>query len=228
MEYSVYAHDVQHIILDNLQFMMGAAFKGFERFDAQEKALHEFRKFATAQNVHISVVIHPRKEPEDQALQMSSVFGTAKATQEADNVLIIQNAKDRGKVLEVKKNRFDGDLGHTFLQFDRERCRFVEVSQLGGGRDRGGSCRTCGEPHYPRPCAERERQSGRVVRQRRLEWGVVRRQQRRRRGKGLVEQEERVSVRPGQQPVEQRRRLRERRLLLVLHRPERRRGRSGE
>ena len=43
MEYSVYAYDVEHIILDNLQFMMGASYKGYERFDAQERALHEFR-----------------------------------------------------------------------------------------------------------------------------------------------------------------------------------------
>ena len=127
MEYSVYAYDVQHIILDNLQFMMGTAFKGYERFDAQERALCEFRKFATAQNVHVTLVIHPRKEPEEQALNISSVFGTAKATQEADNVLIIQN--DNGvKKLEVKKNRFDGDLGIVPLKFNRQRLMFEERS----------------------------------------------------------------------------------------------------
>ena len=125
MEYSVYAHDVQHIILDNLQFMMGNAFKGYERFDAQERALCEFRKFATAQNVHVTLVIHPRKEPEDQALNISSVFGTAKATQEADNVLIIQNENGQKK-LEVKKNRFDGDLGCVGLRFNKERLVFEE------------------------------------------------------------------------------------------------------
>lgn len=125
MEYSVYAHDVQHIILDNLQFMMGNSFKGYERFDAQERALCEFRRFATAQNVHVTLVIHPRKEPEDQALNISSVFGTAKATQEADNVLIIQNENGLKK-LEVKKNRFDGDLGSVGLRFIKERLIFEE------------------------------------------------------------------------------------------------------
>ena len=68
MEYSVYAHDVQHIILDNLQFMMGNAFKGYERFDAQERALRggmrgvafsallglsDFRKDALASALHV-------------------------------------------------------------------------------------------------------------------------------------------------------------------------------
>ena len=95
------------------------------RFDAQERALCEFRKFATAQNVHVTLVIHPRKEPEDQALNISSVFGTAKATQEADNVLIIQNENGQKK-LEVKKNRFDGDLGCVGLRFNKERLVFEE------------------------------------------------------------------------------------------------------
>ena len=35
-------------------------------------------------------MIHPRKEDENQPLKMSSIFGTAKATQEADMVIILQ------------------------------------------------------------------------------------------------------------------------------------------
>lgn len=127
MEYSVYAYDVEHIILDNLQFLLGAT-AGYERFDAQERAIHAFRKFATAQNVHVTLVIHPRKEPEDQPLNISSVFGTAKATQEADNVLILQNENGKKK-LEVRKNRFDGDLGSAYLSFNHERLIFEEEKQ---------------------------------------------------------------------------------------------------
>ena len=61
MEYAAYAHDVQHVVIDNLQFMLGSATgRGFERFDAQERALERFRGFATEKNVHISLVVHPR------------------------------------------------------------------------------------------------------------------------------------------------------------------------
>ena len=120
----MYAYDVEHIILDNLQFLLGAT-AGYERFDAQERAIHAFRKFATTQNTHVTLVIHPRKEPEDQPLNISSVFGTAKATQEADNVLILQNENGQKK-LEVKKNRFDGDLGYTYLSFNHDRLVFEE------------------------------------------------------------------------------------------------------
>lgn len=40
--------------------------------------------------VNIILVIHPRKEPENTKLELSSIFGTAKATQEADMVFILQ------------------------------------------------------------------------------------------------------------------------------------------
>ena len=76
-------------------------------------------------NVHVTIVIHPRKEPEGQPLSIASVFGTAKATQEADNVIIIQKDKD-GKCVELKKNRFDGDLGRFRIAFNKESRCFSE------------------------------------------------------------------------------------------------------
>lgn len=95
MAYAVSVQGVQHIILDNLQFMMGEeAHKGFERFDFQDKMIGKFRRFATDHDVHVSLVIHPRKEPYGQALSLSSVFGSAKATQEADNVFIVQTVSE--------------------------------------------------------------------------------------------------------------------------------------
>ena len=99
--------------------------QGYERFDAMERCLTKFRRFATEKNVHLSLVIHPRKEPEDMRLAMSSVFGTAKATQEADNVIILQTGED-GKYIDVKKNRFDGTLGTVGLRFDDASQRFLQ------------------------------------------------------------------------------------------------------
>ena len=48
MEYAVYVYDVEHILLDNLQFMLSSSMSsksGFERFEAQERALEKFRRF---------------------------------------------------------------------------------------------------------------------------------------------------------------------------------------
>lgn len=84
MEFAVYAYDVEHVVLDNLNFMMSGQGRGYDKFEAQERcvlkprmpmpslacralkraawhrALDRFRKFATHNNVHLTLVIHPR------------------------------------------------------------------------------------------------------------------------------------------------------------------------
>ena len=125
-----YAQDVDHVILDNLQFLMSQAIVGSRnagtdgsKFDLQDRAIDRFRAFATRHNVHVTLVVHPRKEPETAPLSLSSVFGTAKATQEADNVIIVQRDASTGKKsIDVRKNRYDGALGSVQL-------RFVEASK---------------------------------------------------------------------------------------------------
>src|SRR5690606_12840770 len=58
MEYAVYVYDVEHIILDNLQFMTpGVISKGFEKFDILDSTVSKLRKFATTNNIHLSLVI---------------------------------------------------------------------------------------------------------------------------------------------------------------------------
>lgn len=55
------------------------------------------------------------------------MFGTAKATQEADNVLILQrDRKNKELKLDIRKNRFDGTLGHIPLNFDMASNRLGE------------------------------------------------------------------------------------------------------
>ncbi|ETI36361.1 hypothetical protein F442_17360 [Phytophthora nicotianae P10297] len=130
MEYAVYAYDVQHILLDNVQFMMAGQGRGYDKFERQDAALDKFRKFASAKNVHLTLVIHPRKEQEDQDLTLSSVFGTAKATQEADNVLILQRTRGESK-LDIRKNRFDGALGSIPLKFEPDSASLREVGTEG-------------------------------------------------------------------------------------------------
>lgn len=128
MEYAVYAYDVQHILLDNIQFMMAGQGRGFDKFERQDAALDKFRKFASQKNVHLTLVIHPRKEQEDVDLTLTSVFGTAKATQEADNVLILQRTRGKSK-LDVRKNRFDGTLGSIPLGYDSDSNCLKEFSE---------------------------------------------------------------------------------------------------
>jgi len=129
MEYACYAHDVEHVILDNLQFMLSSQSHGYDRFETQDRAIEKFRRFATQKNVHVTLVIHPIKEQDGEPLGITSVFGGAKATQEADNVLVIQHlVKDdvNIKYVEVKKNRYDGELGRVYLKYIKNFSMFTE------------------------------------------------------------------------------------------------------
>ncbi len=111
MDYAVYVNDVEHIILDNMQFMisrdLGKSSSSFDKFDIQDVAVAKFRKFATARNVHITLVVHPRKEDEGAKLGISSIYGSAKATQEADTVLILQNDGRRKYVVRFLQRLLD-------------------------------------------------------------------------------------------------------------------------
>ncbi|KAK5578749.1 hypothetical protein RB653_008422 [Dictyostelium firmibasis] len=130
MEYAVYVQDVEHIVLDNLQFMLGGQAKGIERYEIMDDSIEKLRKFASQKNVHITLVIHPRKQDIDQVLNINDIFGTAKATQEADNVIILQNGKNNSRYLDIKKNRFSGDLGIIPLSFEKETSRFGESNEF--------------------------------------------------------------------------------------------------
>ena len=128
MNYAIYNFDIQNIVLDNLQFMVGApsAGKQLNKFDYQDEIIQKMRKFATEKNIHLTLVIHPRKT--DEALKISSIFGTAKASQEADNIYIIQAYKGI-RIIEIAKNRFDGATGKVALAFDSEACRYFELEE---------------------------------------------------------------------------------------------------
>ncbi|KAF7254293.1 Twinkle protein, mitochondrial, partial [Varanus komodoensis] len=128
MLHAVYMYDISHVIIDNLQFMMGQEHITVDRLAVQDYIVGAFRKFATDNSCHVTLVIHPRKEDEETELQTASIFGSAKASQEADNVLILQNKKlvtGSGKrYLQVSKNRFDGDVGIFPLQFSKPSLTF--------------------------------------------------------------------------------------------------------
>lgn len=132
VEHATYVHDVAHVIIDNVQFMLGLSNNeaGFlDRFYRQDALIASFRNFATTCNCHVTLVIHPRKEREAEQLTSNSIFGGAKAAQEADNILIIQHKMSHAslklrKFLQIAKNRFSGDLGIMPLEFDKEALSF--------------------------------------------------------------------------------------------------------
>ena len=88
---------VEHVILDNLQFMIGCSGLGRgmeDKFQRQDRFVERLRGFATDTGAHLTLVVHPRKEEDNQLLTISSLYGGGKISQEADNILLIQEEVD--------------------------------------------------------------------------------------------------------------------------------------
>lgn len=129
MRHAVYTQDVTHIILDNLQFMLSGQASGLEKFELQEHVIAALRSFATEHTCHVTLVVHPRKEDDGAPLTTASIYGAAKVTQEADNVLILQNEfAGKPKYIDIKKNRFSGDLGQIPVFFNKDQLKFYQGS----------------------------------------------------------------------------------------------------
>lgn len=130
MDYANYVYDCSHIVLDNLQFMTSGQGYGRDRFAVQDHAVSAIRDFCTKRHVHVSLVVHPRKEDDDRRIMAASVFGSAKATQEADNLIVLQRGNENAfRSLDVMKNRFNGNTGKVKLRFDREKHLYVEAGK---------------------------------------------------------------------------------------------------
>ena len=94
LEYSIMAEDIQVLCLDNLQFMLSDQAVGYQKFDLQDRVVSLLRQIATKHNVHIFLVVHPKKVEDDTNLNSGSIYGSSKITQEADNVFILQKSSD--------------------------------------------------------------------------------------------------------------------------------------
>ncbi len=106
---------------------------GHNKFDLQDTVVSKLRKLATNLNVHIFLVVHPKKVEDDCNLNSSSIYGSSKITQEADNVLILQKSLDNTpnfRRLQLVKNRYNGRTGETSLAFDPNTRRYFELSEF--------------------------------------------------------------------------------------------------
>lgn len=120
----------QHLVIDNLQALVDMATTHIdtmtvaERTHQQDRFVGMLRRMANIQELHITLVVHPIKEPNEFGYyELHHIGGpSAKITQESDNVLVIQRRRDMDdrrkfrKFLYILKNRFGG------------RC--VEVDQI--------------------------------------------------------------------------------------------------
>lgn len=131
--YAVRVQGVRQIMIDNLQFMLSVQAKGSNKFDVQDEAIHKLRVFVNQLGVHLWLISHPKKWGFGASMDLSAVFGSGKATQDVDNVLLLQPGGDDGdNYIEVQKNRYLGRKGKVFYRFD-EKTRSIEETELTEG-----------------------------------------------------------------------------------------------
>lgn len=93
--------------------MLSQQAQGFQKFELQDRVISDLRRLATEKKVHIMLIIHPKKVEDDTKLDTNSIFGTAKSTQEADSVVILQKHEvPYLRTAMIRKNRYDGDIGN--------------------------------------------------------------------------------------------------------------------
>ncbi|CDW58162.1 twinkle protein, mitochondrial [Trichuris trichiura] len=91
IEHHIEICDIRHVVVDNLQFLAGAVEQHLtDRFAVQDMVFSEFRRIASEKSVHLTLVVHPRKELDSGQLTLNSLYGGVKASQEADNVYMLQ------------------------------------------------------------------------------------------------------------------------------------------
>ena len=61
IEYAIEKYDVSHVVVDTLQFLLSDQAEGYRKFDLQDSTIGRLRRLATDFDVHITVVIHPKK-----------------------------------------------------------------------------------------------------------------------------------------------------------------------
>ncbi|KRZ67721.1 Twinkle protein, mitochondrial, partial [Trichinella papuae] len=119
IEHHVEIYDIRHVVVDNLQFLAGAVDQMIsDRFTVQDRVFSEFRRIATERNVHLTLVVHPRKELDSGQLSLNSLYGGVKASQEADNVYVLQVKREFDalgipkihRYFQILKNRRMGEL----------------------------------------------------------------------------------------------------------------------
>lgn len=129
MEYAYRRYNCKRFVIDNLKTLRVTESKDFYR--QQATIINSFRKFAVSFNVHIDLVVHPRKTSSDE-LSDEDVGGSSDIIDLAHNIVEIQRiyadrlAEDvdqkyleNDTIIRIKKNREYGDVGEeSFYKFN--------------------------------------------------------------------------------------------------------------
>lgn len=92
----------------------------------QHDIINSFKQFSSSHNIHITLEMQPIEKCNDSEMNLNSIFQSAESIQYVDNVIILQNIKGK-KILDIKKNKFDGELGSSKIFFDEDSQKYRQL-----------------------------------------------------------------------------------------------------
>ena len=131
-KYTSKRYDCKVYVIDNLMTVGYDSSTERDYYLAQAKFVRSLKEFAKTHNVHVHLVIHPKKT--EGELDKNSVSGRADNTNIADNVIAIEKNSGDGDydaTLKLIKNRRTGQMVRLILKFDEKSKRFYQLDSKG-------------------------------------------------------------------------------------------------
>lgn len=146
MEYAYKRHNVKRFVLDNLKTIRFKSEKDFYR--AQGLFVGRLKGFCRKYNVHIDLVVHPRKTGKDE-IDDEDVGGSVDIIDLADNIVDVSKITDKmiercpdedeelkiklqenNTILAIKKNRWYGDTNiKSYYKFNKKSKRIYDIHE---------------------------------------------------------------------------------------------------
>ena len=95
-------------MIDNFNFMTEVVAQS-RAIEEMDRVLHEIIAFTKANDIHIFMVFHPRKTPDERVWSKYDVKGSSTAVQEAQNVLLFNRSLPK-EIEEGKRSRTDREI----------------------------------------------------------------------------------------------------------------------
>lgn len=135
------------VVLDNLASMYIDCYDG-DRNDKQSQFIAELKDFAKVSDIHVILVVHPRKEHDNSLLRMESISGTFDLVNLCDNVLLAHRVGEDfakrateffgkqktesltvyNEIIEIAKNRSHGKVDTLIgLHYEPKSRRFLNT-----------------------------------------------------------------------------------------------------
>lgn len=97
-----------------------------QQHDIVKNIIDSFKQFSSSHNIHITLEMQPIEKCNDSEMNLNSIFQSTESIQYVDNVIILQNIKGK-KILDIKKNKFDGELGSSKIYFDEDSQKYRQL-----------------------------------------------------------------------------------------------------